>query len=79
MLRISIDGVILAFAGPFEDGEQYASTYMVGSIQLPAGTHTFKVECEVVRRIAQTGQVDGICTNTVSFGSRACTILERAR
>lgn len=79
-IRVTIDGLLVGcVAGPFEDGDQKWSTYIVGGIQLPAGTHTALVECRAVRIIAQNGQEDGICTNTCTFGERALTILERIR
>jgi hypothetical protein len=79
LLRVSIDGIALAFAGPFEDGDNPWSTYLCGSIQLPAGTHSLQVECQVVRRIAQDGQVDGPCTNTFTIQSRSVVVMGRFR
>jgi hypothetical protein len=79
MLRASIDGVTLSVAGPFEDGDVRWSTYMVGATQLPAGPHTFKIECQVVRRVAQSLQVDSACLNDCTINSRACVIMGRFR
>lgn len=79
MLRITVDGVPICTAGPFEDGMDYGSTYMCGSIQLPAGQHTLKVECKVVRLIAQSGQESGQCTNAVEFDSRSVLAIGRMR
>lgn len=78
-LRITIDGINIGMAGPFEDGADYASTYMIGAIQLPAGAHTLKIECQVVRRIAQNGEEDGICTNNVTFTDRTVMVIGRMR
>lgn len=78
-LRMSVDGVVIATAGPFEDGQLQWATYMVGAIQLPAGAHTLKVECAMFRRTWQTGAADGICTCGVTFRSRSGSILERDR
>jgi hypothetical protein len=78
-LRVTVDGIPVCIAGPFEDGLQYGATYMCGAIQLPAGTHTVRVECEVVRRIAQSGELDGVCTNTVHIDERTLTCLGRIR
>lgn len=79
MFRITMDGIPIAFAGPFEDGDIIWSTYMCGAIQCAAGVHTLKVECEIVRRISQNGQLDGPCTNPVEIQSRACVVLGRLR
>ena len=79
MFRITVNGVIVATAGPFDDGMEYDSVYMVGAIQLPAGTHTARVECLICRRIFQSGEVDGICTNTLTVNARAFAMLERRR
>ena len=79
MLRITVDGIEIAVGGPWDDGDVYWSTYLLGSIQLPAGVHTLKVECMVVRRECQTGLTSGKCINTVVFNSRALVVLERDR
>ena len=79
MFRLSVDGTAVAFAGPFEDGDVRWATYMCGAVQLPAGSHVLMVECEVVRRIAQDGQLDGVCTNDVTINSRACVAMGRVR
>ncbi len=78
-LHITVDGVEIAIAGPFEDGASQWGAYMVGAIQLPAGTHVVKVECEVVRRQAQEDSLSGQCTNTCTFNERALTILATFR
>jgi hypothetical protein len=79
MVRINIDGNTLAIAGPFEDGNIQWATYLCGSIQLPQGYHELKIECQVVRRIAQNGQEDGPCTNDVTINSRAVVVMGRFR
>jgi hypothetical protein len=79
MFRMVCDGIPIAYAGPFEDGGKQWSTYLCGAIQLPAGRHTFVVECKCVRRIAQNGQEDGVCTNTPTIESRAYVSIGRYR
>lgn len=78
-IRVVVDGDPVCMAGPFEDGMIYGSTYMIGSIQLPAGPHTLRVQCEVARRIAQDGELDGQCTNTITFADRTILAIGRVR
>ncbi len=78
-LKITLDGVPIAFGGPWEDGDQYWATFLCGSAQVPAGSHVLTVECEVVRRVWQTQEADGVCSTVLAFRSRAVTILERFR
>jgi hypothetical protein len=79
MLRLSADGMVILVAGPFEDGAKKWATYLCGSIQLPAGFHRFEVACMVARRIAQNGQVDGVCTNAITSISGDDVIIQRIR
>ena len=79
-LRLVMDGIVIAIAGPFEDGASRWGTYLCGAVQLPAGTHTLRVECAVYRRVWQnSGQQNGVCTNAVTIRERAITVLERMR
>lgn len=79
-LRMTVDGTTVAVAGPFEDAADNWATFMCGSIQLPAGAHTFRVECLAARQQAQNeGAIDGACVNDVTFADRCRVILQRSR
>lgn len=78
--RLTVDGVVLAVAGPFDDTASEWATYLIGSIQLPAGTHTLKLECATFRRKWQeSGPAEGPCTYAVTINDRTRTLLERRR
>ncbi len=81
--RVSIDGSVVAVAGPFDDNADFLSTSLVGSIQLPAGVHTLRVEARMFRRtfppLSSAENGSALCTNTVSIDSRATAVLERIR
>lgn len=79
MYQIVVDGIVLATAGPFEDGAVNWSAYLCCSAQLAAGEHTIRMECLVVRRVAQSGALDGRCTNTLSIESRSLIVVRSFR
>lgn len=78
-MQIDVDGNAAAPLGPFEDGASYNSVYGVASFQLPAGPHTLRVRVQAVRIVVQSMQEDGVCTNNVTFGSRALLAVARYR
>lgn len=80
-VRITVDGVEVAVSALFEDGAEFFACYLCGSIQLPAGTHTLRIECEIANRYIQvaTESVHEPCENQPTFGSRTFTILQRTR
>ncbi len=75
----SIDGTTIFTLGPFEDALEEESTYGVGSIQLPQGTHTFRVQCVVQRIVTQTGQPWGPVLSTLTVGPRCGVVMEFQR
>lgn len=78
-IRATINGDVLFVLGPFEDGMTYGAAFGVGTIQLPAGAYTLRVEALPQRMIAQTMLADGPCTNTCTFNDRQLTGLARMR
>lgn len=77
--KISIDGNVIATAGPFSDTQNNMATYIIGCAQLVAGVHTLRVECAMFRRVAQTDVQDGVTTNTLVVGSRCWVMIQRQR
>ena len=79
--RIVVDGspVKGAMSLPFEDANEYHSTYLVGAIVLAQGTHTVGVACQCARRVTQTMAVRGGCTNQPSILERILLIRARER
>lgn len=77
--RVTVDGVQVILLGPFEDGNLDHAAYGCGSIQLLAGPHVVRVEVELCRRIAQSGQVVGIVTQDLTIRSRNILTLARLR
>jgi len=69
-IRVSISGQECFTLGPFSDSTAYCSAQGFGAIVLPAGDYVLLVEAKVVRIVAQTGDEDGACTNTVTFTDR---------
>jgi hypothetical protein len=68
--HITMDGEQGCLMGPFDDAPDYDGTFGVATFVVPQGAHVLRVEGLVVRRIAQSGLTDTICTNT-------CTVLTR--
>lgn len=78
-LKISVDGVLVAISGFFEDMHLSYATYLVGPYIATAGDHVVRVEVQLGRRAYAGLAYNGTNLNDVTFNTRSLIVTQERR